>query len=182
MSHFLLQEAYDIANQAHRLQYRKKSGLPYIVHPCKVASKLAGLGDDTLTSVGFLHDVLEDCRDYERGYYVSRIEGLQKGIIDYVKELTFTGKTKQEKEDYLASFKTKSMTAYIVKVVDRVDNIEDFMASGDKEYAKIYAKKAEILTTKDTYKAHEDNILQCYGSSIQSFVKSQLEKIKGYYQ
>ena len=56
----LLIRAYEVAEEAHRGQYRK-SGDPYITHPLAVASILADLGMDTTTLVaGLLHDTVED--------------------------------------------------------------------------------------------------------------------------
>lgn len=56
----VLMRAYEVAEQAHRGQYRK-SGDPYITHPLAVATILAELGMDTTTVVaGLLHDTVED--------------------------------------------------------------------------------------------------------------------------
>jgi (p)ppGpp synthase/HD superfamily hydrolase len=140
----MVQTAYELASQAHRFQFRKKSGLPYIVHPCRVASDAAKLGKPILTAAAFCHDILEDCREGELGYYTARLKELGQ-VYDIVKDLTYTGSSKEEKEAYLASFANKPVESYIIKVLDRVDNVEDFAANGDKEYARIYAKKAQVL-------------------------------------
>ena len=56
----LLIRAYEVADEAHRGQYRR-SGDPYITHPLAVATILADLGMDTTTLVaGLLHDTVED--------------------------------------------------------------------------------------------------------------------------
>ena len=56
----LLQRAYEVAELAHRGQFRK-SGDPYITHPLAVSTILADLGMDTTTLVaGLLHDTVED--------------------------------------------------------------------------------------------------------------------------
>src|SRR5690606_944142 len=86
----LLMRAYEIAEQAHRGQYRR-SGDPYITHPLAVATILADLGMDTTTLVaGLLHDTVEDT-DYslddvttEFGAEVARlVDGVTK--LDKVK-------------------------------------------------------------------------------------------------
>jgi hypothetical protein len=55
----LLRGAYDVAARCHQGQIRW-SGDPYITHPVKVATILAGLGaDDQVLCAGILHDTLE---------------------------------------------------------------------------------------------------------------------------
>ena len=62
----LLQRAYDVAEKAHRGQFRK-SGDPYITHPLAVATILADLGMDTTTLVAaLLHDTVEDTAVHAR--------------------------------------------------------------------------------------------------------------------
>ncbi|MEO7126455.1 MAG: bifunctional (p)ppGpp synthetase/guanosine-3',5'-bis(diphosphate) 3'-pyrophosphohydrolase [Nakamurella sp.] len=86
----VLMRAYEVAELAHRGQYRK-SGDPYITHPLAVATILADLGMDATTLVaGLLHDTVEDT-DYsledvtqEFGAEVARlVDGVTK--LDKVK-------------------------------------------------------------------------------------------------
>ena len=63
------QLALEFAARAHsgavtgRMQLRKYTADPYIVHPIEVAKILQrhGLGDETTLAIAFLHDVVEDC-------------------------------------------------------------------------------------------------------------------------
>ncbi|MFT4086920.1 MAG: RelA/SpoT family protein [Gordonia sp. (in: high G+C Gram-positive bacteria)] len=65
----VLQQAYDVAEDHHRGQFRK-SGDPYITHPLAVATILADLGMDTITLVAaLLHDTVEDT-----GYSLEQLE------------------------------------------------------------------------------------------------------------
>ena len=141
----LVQIAYEIAANAHHAQFRKKSHLPYIVHPCRVASKVAMFHDAILTAAAFTHDVLEDCDKEKLPYFISELKNLDPNVYNIVNELTYKGNSKAEKEDYLKSFSTKSTRALIIKLLDRLDNIEDFYNFGDSEYAVIYANKARVL-------------------------------------
>ncbi|NJK79073.1 MAG: HD domain-containing protein [Chloroflexaceae bacterium] len=56
--------ALTFAAQAHRVQVRKGTDIPYITHPVHVATLLLRYGypDDVLIA-GLLHDVLEDAED-----------------------------------------------------------------------------------------------------------------------
>ena len=56
----LIDKAYKFAYKAHHGQ-KRKSGVPYILHPVSVAEILLGLGMDTESLVAaLLHDVVED--------------------------------------------------------------------------------------------------------------------------
>ena len=56
----LIQKAFEIANKAHKGQYRA-SNEPYIIHPLEVAKIVADLNMDTPTIVtALLHDTIED--------------------------------------------------------------------------------------------------------------------------
>jgi len=55
------QQAKDFARKAHQGQLRKISGIPYIIHPIRVAELLKKAGcSQEVVSAGYLHDVVED--------------------------------------------------------------------------------------------------------------------------
>ena len=55
-----IERAYLMSEKAHSVQ-KRKSGEPYIIHPCNVAEILFELGLDTATvAAAYLHDVVED--------------------------------------------------------------------------------------------------------------------------
>jgi GTP pyrophosphokinase len=82
----LLMRAYEVAEQAHRGQYRK-SGDPYITHPLAVATILADLGMDTTTLVaGLLHDTVEDT-DYRLDDVTTEFGGEVARLVDGVTKL-----------------------------------------------------------------------------------------------
>ena len=57
----MVEKAWRFAEKAHEGQFRK-SGEPYFIHPCFVASILTDLMIDPPTiSAGLLHDTVEDC-------------------------------------------------------------------------------------------------------------------------
>lgn len=57
----LINNALRLAERAHAGQYRKDGMTAYVVHPIRVASKLAAKGEtEEVIATGLLHDVLED--------------------------------------------------------------------------------------------------------------------------
>jgi hypothetical protein len=56
----LLAQAYSLAEQAHRSQYRATDGRPFLDHVVEVATLLHQVGfDEELVAVGLLHDSVE---------------------------------------------------------------------------------------------------------------------------
>src|SRR3954467_13454799 len=71
-----VQKAYEFAQHAHRLQYRK-SGEPDLMHPIQVAGILADLEMDPCTvAAGFLHDVVK--------YTEASLQDLKRAASDRV--------------------------------------------------------------------------------------------------
>jgi len=71
----------DIATEAHKGQTRKfglDKGLPYIVHPTRVAAELQGEGV-IAWAAGFGHDVVEDCG-------LSKADLIAKGVLPEIAE------------------------------------------------------------------------------------------------
>jgi (p)ppGpp synthase/HD superfamily hydrolase len=168
--------ALDIAYEAHANQSRKAFNLPYIVHPCSVASRLAPLGDDILIAVAFLHDVVEDSLENKKNLYIQKIDALGFNILEYVMELTYS-KENGSKEDYMKSFIDKSNYARIVKIFDRLDNIHSFQLAGDFKYARIYAKKAQPLIDFVTNSTEFDNYLDTEYNRNRYFIDNAVSEI-----
>ena len=124
---------YDFACEKHGDQVRR-SGEPYIMHPLRVALFAASWGLETdAIGAALLHDTVEDCKDVT----IETIEKeFNKGIADYVRCLTAIDSfmPKEEKEQYTKEeldelddeylVKNMSRTALLIKIADRLDNLE----------------------------------------------------------
>jgi (p)ppGpp synthase/HD superfamily hydrolase len=141
--------AVDLATEAHNGQVRKKSGLPYITHPMRVAH-LCGIFCPTLEksiretipgepfrggalcsdlmAVCLLHDVLEDTEVTE-DEIADRLGPSEEtdDIIIMVKLLT--KRDDESKDDYLSRVVDHSPLAVHLKILDRIDNIRDATAT-----------------------------------------------------
>lgn len=141
----LITKANEIAQKAHYGQFRKHSNKPYISHCYDVVSQLVdwGINDAQLIAIALLHDSIEDAKDENREVIINEIESLNKNVADKVWDLTWWS-AHQTKQEYLASFKYKSIDVLIIKIADRLCNVRDFLRS-DKQYAVKYFNKADSL-------------------------------------
>lgn len=115
--------ALRIAVEAHMGQ-RDKNGMPYILHPLAVASKVDGL---ELKTIAILHDTIEDT-DVTADFLLER--GIPKDIVEVVELLT---KPKSESyESYLRRVK-ENPKAKAVKLADLAHNTDPSRASGLNE-------------------------------------------------
>lgn len=148
----------------HDGQFRKESGLPYIVHPMAVLSQIAEWEVPTFVTwlVALTHDVMEDC-----GVSQDELENVigKKGAA-IVRELSFLPATDEDvpkhiqKQKYMQSFMTSSVHALVVKFADRCCNTHDWAVSGNP-YGKKYWKKADSLFVAFT--TRKDEIITFFG-------------------
>lgn len=129
----MVEQAADLARRAHAGQLRKWSeGVPYIVHPERVANKVAMLQGATEIDVAaaWLHDVIEDCGPE---FKVEIQNNFPLDVYALVQELTFptegaewAGKPRAEKNKVrFAHMRKISNRAKRIKMVDRWDNLRD---------------------------------------------------------
>ena len=130
----ILEKAKAIAIKAHAGQFRKWSNppQPYIVHPERVANRIASLKDVTEVDIaaGYLHDVVEDC-----GAYWANViqQDCGQEVLDLVMELTFetegpewAGRPRAEKNVIRYEHMRKmTLRAKRAKMADREDNLND---------------------------------------------------------
>ena len=108
-----LARAVAIAIDAHALQ-RDKSGLPYLLHPLRLAERLQSQNEKI---VAVLHDVLEDT-----DYTADRLsdDGFAPAVIAAVRALT------RGTDESYASFIVRLSTDPLAAAVKRADLIDNF--------------------------------------------------------
>lgn len=156
----IVTNAIELAVYAHRGQVRKNTGLPYISHPFDVVRRLTlwGLHHENIRAAGYLHDVLEDCPSVDIND-IYRWTNMNVGRI--VRELT---NTYDDKEVYLETFQHSFISSLLIKIADRLCNVEDFYEFGDKTYAPKYFLKARPVYK--AFFARADEILDTYGEPV----------------
>ena len=153
----LVEKAYRFAEKAHAGQ-KRKSGEPYFVHPCFVASILTELMIDPPTiAAGLLHDTVEDCdtvslEDIQRefGEEVARlVDGVTK-----LNKLDFANREEAQAESLrkMILAMSKDIRVVLIKLADRLHNMrtlrfqsEDRQRAIARETLDIYAPLAHRL-------------------------------------
>ncbi len=131
----LIQEAYSIAEKAHKGQ-KRWGGEPYFTHPLSVGDRFNDshyLGI-RCKIVGYLHDIIEDS-DYT-------IEDLEKGKfpLDILRAInTITRSKKKSYYDYILRVQKNDIAA-LVKISDLTHNLEDVL-----KFKKTYYRDRNLL-------------------------------------
>ncbi len=140
----LLEEVIKFAKEKHKNQKRKFSKLPYFIHPKRIAEKIKQITNNiNIIATAYLHDTIEDTNaTYEE---INQLFG--KEIADLVKELTSDNieVKKMGKKKYLTQKMNKmSENAFLVKLVDRLDNIKD-IKDGPQAFKEKYLKETHYI-------------------------------------
>lgn len=153
----IAENAKKIAYEAHKGQMRKWSNVPYIVHPERVALKVAtlsGMTEDDIAAA-WLHDLCEDVAipQNKLAHYEELIQKECGDIVlSLVRELTWETEGpewqhRSRAEKNVIRFKhlgEMSKRAQRIKLVDRWDNCLDMKGAPRKLRAK-YAPESRQL-------------------------------------
>ena len=146
-----LLDAIVFALGKHKKQKRKNSKLPYVIHPVRVAKMLSELelpeeiDINTLLKAAILHDVLEDTQTEN-----SEIEKrFGKEVLSIVLEVTKSKNLNSEEaqKELLSRCDNFSISAKILKLADRLDNLKD-LDNLNINFKKEYLKKCEEILSK----------------------------------
>ncbi len=150
----VIEQAYVVAEQAHRGQMRK-SGDPYITHPVAVATILAELGMTPSTLVAaLLHDTVEDT-DYSldqlRREFGPEVAMLVDGVTKLDK-VAYGDAAQAETVRKMVVAMSRDIRVLVIKLADRLHNARTWKfvssASAEKkarETLEIYAPLAHRL-------------------------------------
>ena len=156
-------DAIEFAAEAHRMQLRKGTNLPYIVHPLRVATILleSNCRDPTVIA-GILHDTVEDTSvklSDISDHFGEEVTGIVKGVSED-KSLSW----EERKAHTIESMKTAPIDVLLVTCADKLDNIQsirdDMALNGEQIWTKFkrpkqqqgeyYRGLAEVLVSRAT--------------------------------
>lgn len=143
----LLQRAYEVAENAHRGQFRK-SGDPYITHPLAVATILADLGMDTTTLVAaLLHDTVEDTpyrlQDV-RAEFSEEVAHLVDGVTKLDK-VHFGDAAEAETIRKMIIAMAQDPRVLVIKLADRLHNMRTMRFLAPDKQARKAKETLEVL-------------------------------------
>lgn len=140
-------KALDLALKAHEGQTRKRSEIPYIVHPLNMACHALAMGikEDEIIAGILLHDVVEDCHKEDGSDYKPEDLPVNAEIQELVrlmtKDKTPGGKTEEKKAEYYAALAANPKAA-LIKCLDRCNNMTTMSWGFERE--GIYRYIAEV--------------------------------------
>ncbi len=124
----LVEKAWHFAEKAHEGQVRK-SGEPYFIHPCFVASILTDLMIDPPTiAAGLLHDTVEDCegitQETLRTEFGSEVAELVDGVTK-LNRLDFANREEAQAESVRKMILAmgRDIRVVLIKLADRLHNM-----------------------------------------------------------
>jgi len=161
----MVEEAREFARQKHRGQKRKHNDEDYFVHPERVALVAQELGlppEDV--AAAYVHDVIEDVPELMGVPKHLRAEAAEKlrleieqkfgpQVASMTRDLTNPSKgsplpraeRKKMDREHVAMVPER---VRILKAIDRIDNLRDFMRAGDKvspKFRRLYAEESRLL-------------------------------------
>ncbi len=143
----LILSAARFAASAHAGQVRKYSAQPYIIHPRRVAGRLAEelWTEDVHVAAGWNHDVPEDCNvpiaDIEM-MFGKQVAAMVDGLTNKSKGLKLPrAERKRIDRERIAQL---PWDVKAIKLIDRTDNLLDMLGAED-DFLKVYAKESREL-------------------------------------
>lgn len=168
----MYKKALEFAWKAHEGQVRKYNGLPYILHPIRVANDVMeartrfGGYIKEYQKAALLHDVCEDCnitKNIISDEFGEIVANIVWSLTSYSKQIKSTSNRKQRKQldrNYLSQ---QSLETKFIKLLDRLDNLNEVPIGED--FGKIYAEESlellEVLCQSDLHlPTHRDYITE----------------------
>lgn len=140
-------KAAAFARQAHAGQMRKYRDRPYIVHPARVAGRVAAhpAATEAMVAAAFLHDVVEDT-PYSLGDVADEFGSEVARLVEELTNPSIGVKApKRERQqldrEHLAAV---SAEAKIIKLLDRIDNLQE-MAEAPRGFVRLYCEESRLL-------------------------------------
>ena len=145
----LVEKAYRFAEKAHAGQ-KRKSGEPYFIHPCFVASILIELMIDPPTiAAGLLHDTVEDCEgitlDTIQQEFGEEVAHLVDGVTK-LNKLDFADREEAQAESLrkMILAMSRDIRVVLIKLADRLHNMRTLKFQAEARQVAIARETLDI--------------------------------------
>lgn len=142
----MVNKAIDFAVWAHKGQFRKGTGIPFILHPMEVGVIVSKMTfDEEVISAAFLHDTVEDCPQVSIEMIREEFGDRVASMVDCESE--DKSKTWMERKSHTISYikeKAPREVCYIA-LADKLANIRSLV----KDYALVGDELWERFNMKD---------------------------------
>jgi guanosine-3',5'-bis(diphosphate) 3'-pyrophosphohydrolase len=169
----LFKRALDFAAQAHGAQQVPGSGVPYVVHLAKVATELACVADgsfdaDLALTCALLHDCMEDAHVT----HAALRERFGPAVADGVQALTKDGALPKAERmaESLARIRTQPREVWMVKLADRITNLEPPPAHWTHEKRSKYVAEARAIL--EALSAAHDGLAQRLRAKVEAYARA----------
>lgn len=148
-----LLDAFNMAAQAHAGQFRKYpvngKQVPYIVHPVRVMLRCQKFLGDHIAEACLLHDVIEDC-GVTYGEIKDKINQWTADIVLQVSNPSHLPEHKHKKRAERKAIDREHLrnawpVAKGLKMIDRLDNLEDMQGNAPKDFLTLYVSETKLL-------------------------------------
>lgn len=143
-----------IATSLHDGQYRKGSGLPFVVHPLRVGAMLRQYQDEDLEIAGYLHDTVEDTTHTMTDIYNDFGHRVARLVYDVTK---VPGKPWPMPKD---------SASVLLKTADTLDNTTDVlngMREGKSPWDMFRRGKKKLTTWRELQSYSADKLGATHG-------------------
>lgn len=143
----LILKAARFADRAHQGQTRKFTSQPYIVHPDRVAARVAKLpyANEEMVAAAWLHDVIEDCGitpTVLSDYFPTEVVDMVVYLTNYRKDCGLSNRLRRIAD--LERIATAPLDVRIIKLCDRTDNVRDSLRA-EIGFRRSYIVKAQTF-------------------------------------
>jgi GTP pyrophosphokinase len=172
-----LRQVLDYATQAHAGQTRS-GGEPYIGHPVRVAQTIEKYKKshniDALIAAAYLHDTIEDTdttHEALQDLFGGLVASLVLELTSDLEEIKRVGK-----KEYLAKKMAHDMSSYalVIKLADRLDNVQDIATAKSPEWRNRYKAETEHILDY----IEQNRVLSGTHKQIVSMIRDKLKEIR----
>jgi len=159
----------------HKGQTRS-GGDPYITHPARVAQYIKQYKQshqlDALISAAYLHDTIEDTdttHEDLKKMFGGLVASLVKELTSDTEEISRVGKA-----EYLSrKMAGMSSWALVIKLADRLDNVQDIATAKTPEWRRKYKQETETVLSR----LERDRILTGTHKKLITLIRNKMKEV-----